>query len=463
MGNLKVGTAKVCITPPPEAFPYPGPAYLGEGIVIGGVYFDIYVRMIALSNGDETFLFGCFEESNGTDALKDAVTERYGIPYQNQMYCQIHNHGGVQTTTVTKPGRGQKKHHNFTEMQRRMGDMIFEKGLEAAGKALANMIPAKWGFGTGRSYINVNRDYPNEDGYYAQIDYYDGPSDKTLSVVKFTDEQDRVIAAILNYSAHAITTIGATDVDGKLKVSGDFPGFTCDYLERTYPGSVVMWTTGAAGDQNAICCFNGEKHYTENCAVSTGADLPYGYQYAYAQNLGERHAVDADKVLRRIQCHGGMQMKAAYTDVYVPQQEPPEGTNYWLNIAMAQNNVTVVQNIDPSRVKDGKILNRQIDDYLPVDRKEDCEMQLFVLGDLAIVTVAAELYVNIGKAIKEACPLKKVFVITVAGGHGNRIGYVQDTDSNTHKTFQHFGEAFPCDSNGIFTDGVKELVAKVFF
>jgi hypothetical protein len=86
-----------------------------------------------------------------------------------------------------------------------------------------------------------------------------------------------------------------------------------------------------------------------------------------------------------------------------------------------------------------------------------------VLGDLAIVTVAAELYVNIGKAIKEACPLKKVFVITVAGGHGNRIGYVQDTDSNTHKTFQHFGEAFPCDSNGIFTDGVKELVAKVFF
>lgn len=463
MNKLKVGTAKVCITPPAEAFPYPGPAYLGGGIEIDGVYFDIYVRMIAFTNGEETFLFGSFEESNGTDALKDAVAEKYGIPYRNQMYCQIHNHGGVQTTTVVKEGRGQKKNHQFTEMQERMGQMIYEKALQAAGEALANMVPAKWGFGTGRSYINVNRDYPNEDGYYSQIDYYDGDSDKTLSVLKFTDESDQVIAAVLNYSAHAITTIGARDKDGKYKVSGDFPGFACDYLEKEYPGSVVMWTTGAAGDQNAICCFNGEKHYSENCSVSVNPGIPDGYQYAYSQNLGERHAVDADRVMKKIVCHDGLMLKSAYTDVYVPQQEAPEGTNFWLNIALAQNNVSVVQNIAPEMIKDGKIVGRSIEDYLQIEKKEDCEMQLFVLGDLAIITVAAELYVNLGKALKEACPFKNVFVITVAGGHGNRIGYVQDTGSNTHKTFQHFGEAFPCDSNKLFTDGLKQLVENIFY
>ncbi len=463
MNQLKVGTAKVCITPPAEFFPYPGPAYLGGGIEIDGVYFDIFVRMIAVSNGKETFLFGNFEESNGTDALKDAVEKAYGIPYQNQMFSQIHNHGGVQTTTVMREGRSQKKNHNYTDAQWKMGQMIFDRALEAAGKALSNMVPAKMGFGTGNSYINVNRDYPNDDGYYSQIDNYDGPSDKTLSVVKFTDENDRVIAAMLNYCAHAITTIGATDADGKLKVSGDFPGFTCDYLERKYPDSVVMWTSGSAGDQNAICCFKGEKHYQESCAVSTSTMLPHGYQYAYAQNLGERHAVDADKVLMKTECHGAAEMKSSCTDVYVPQQKPPEGTNFWLNIAMSQNNVSVVEKIDPSLVKDGKIVGRHIEDYIPTGTAEDCEMQLFVMGDLAIVTVAAELYVNIGKAIKEASPLKNVFVITVAGGHGNRVGYVQDTDSNTHKTFQHFGEAYPCDSNRIFTDGVKKLFADICY
>lgn len=464
MGQLKVGTAKVCISPPAEAFPYPGPAYLGSGITIDGIYYDIYVRVIALSNGEETFVFGCFEESNGTDALKEAVEAKYGIPYKNQMYCQIHNHGGVQTTTVIKPGCSQKKNHSYTDVQVKMGQMIYDRALAAVGEALGNLRPAKWGFGTGRSYINVNRDYPMEDGYFSQIDYYDGDTDKTLSVLKFTDEDDRVIAAVLNYSAHAITTIGATDVDGKRKVSGDFPGFTCGYLERKYPGAVVMWTTGAAGDQNAICCFKGNKHYTESCAVSAdGGSLPDGYQYAYAQNLGERHGVDADRILRRITCHGSMGMRAAVTDVLVPQQSPPPGTNFWLNIAMSQNNVSVVENLDPTKVVDGKIIGRHIDDYLPNGQSEDCEMQMFVLGDLAIITVAAELYVNLGKVIKEACPLKKVFVITVAGGHGNRIGYVQDTANNRNKTFQHFGEAYPCDSNAIFTDGVQKLSEAIFF
>lgn len=77
--------------------------------------------------------------------------------------------------------------------------------------------------------------------------------------------------------------------------------------------------------------------------------------------------------------------------------------------------------------------------------------------------MAAELYVNLGRVIKEACPLKNVFVITVAGGHGNRIGHIQDTASSRNKTFQHFGEAYPCDSDRIFTEGVKKLVGTLFY
>lgn len=464
MGNFKVGTAKVCITPPMEEFPFPGPIYLGSGVKIEGVYCDIYIRVIAMSNGAETFLFGSFEESNGTDALKEAVEAKFGVPYKNQMYCHIHNHGGIQTSTVVKANRPQMKNHKFNEAQVRMGDMIFEKALEAVGQALDNMQEAKWGFGTGTSYLNVNRDYPMEDGYFSQAEYFDGDTDKILSVIKFTDAQDNVIAAVLNYCCHANATIGATDLDGKMKVSGDFPGFACDYLEKKYPGAVIMWTSGAAGDQNVLGVFKGEKHYSEKCAVSADmGNMPHGFQYAYAQNLGERHAVDADRVLRRIVCHEGMLMKSAVTDVYVPQQEAPPGTNFWLNINMAQNNVSTVANFDPSLVRDGKIVGRHIEDYLPNGKAEDCEVQLFILGDLAVVTVAAELYVNLGKAIKEACPMKNAFVITVTGGHGNRIGYVQDTKNNKNKTFQHFGEAYPCDSDKLFTDGVKKLTEELFY
>lgn len=462
MGKLTVGTAKICISPTKDMFPFDGPEYLGGGIKIEDVYFDEYIRMLALSNGKETYLFGSFEESNGTDALKDVITEKYGIPYKNQMFCQIHNHGGVPVPTITKPGRGSKKHHTFSDTQKRLGQRIFDKAVEAAGEALQNMRPARMGYGEGKSYISVNRDLPNDDGYWTQADNYDGPSDKTLAVLKFTDEEGNLIAALLNYGAHAITTIGATDVDGKLKTSADFPGFACDYLEKKYPGSIVMWTNAAAGDQNAICVFKGDQHYTETCNVAPSTTLPHGYQYCYSQYLGERHAVDADKVLRKLDCRWDeLDIRSAVTDVYIPQQSPPANVNFWLNIALAQNNVSVVQKMAPEMVVDGKILGRSIDDYVPNGTSEDCELQMFVLGDVTIIAVAAELYTNLGKAIKEACPTKNAFVITVCGGHGNRVGYIQDTQSNTHKTFQHFGEAAPCDSNQIFTDGVKLLTKQV--
>jgi hypothetical protein len=142
---------------------------------------------------------------------------------------------------------------------------------------------------------------------------------------------------------------------------------------------------------------------------------------------------------------------------------PPAGfKNFWLQIAMAQNNVAEVAKRASEMVKDGKIIDRSLVEYEPTGKSEDCEVQLFVLGDLAIVTVAAELYVKLGLLIKEVSPLKNTFVITVTGGHGNRSGYIQDTESNTHKTFQHYGEAYPCDSNKIFSEGVSKLAAKVF-
>lgn len=462
MGKLRVGTAKVCISPPAEMFPFPAPAYMGEGLQIDGIYMDMYVRMLAIDNGTKTFLFGVFEESNGTDALKEAVTEKYGIPYENQMFCHIHNHGGVQTRTVTKGGPTHI-HHKYNENQVKYGEIIFEKALEAAGIALSGMKDACFGFGTGRSYINVNRDFPCEDGYWAENANYDGPSDKTLAVLKFTDAEGNLIAALLNYGCHAITTIGARDTDGKLKVSADFPGFTCDYLEKKYPGAVVMWTSGAAGDQNAIICYKGDKHFTEASINSAYDHLPDGLQYSYAQWIGERHAYDADQILKKTSASwSSAAMNSAYTDVFIPQQKAPENTNFWLNISLSQNNVAVVEKIAPEMVEDGRIVGRNIEDYVPTGTSEACETQMFVIGDTAIITAAAELYARLGMHVKSASPLRKVMLITNCGGHGNRVGYIQDTDSNTHKTFQHFGEAYPCDSNKIFTDGVKELTKEVF-
>lgn len=461
MSRLLAGTAKVCISPTPEMFPYPGPSYMGPGVKVEGIYQDIFVRALVLDNGLDRFLLVSFEESNGTDVLKEKITETYGIPGDHQILCQIHNHGGAECSAITKDGRG-NPHKGDQPVQQELAQRIFDLALEAVGEAIENLRPVKWGYGEGRSYLNVNRDLPNDDGYFTQGEYYDGPSDKTLAVLKLVDDDGNLVAAVLNYCAHAVMTMGARDVDGKMKVSGDFPGFTCDWLEKKNPGAVVLWTSGAAGDQNAIMVYSGEKHYKE---VLNGnpVHIPPGYQYHYAQYMGERHAVDAQKVLRRIDCHrSSMEIRTAVTDVMIPQQRPPRNVNFWVNVMMAQNNVTVLERMAPEMVVDGEIVGRKLVECEPTGTSLPCEVQMVVLGDLAIFGVSAELYNRLGSIMKAASPLKNSFVITVTGGHGDRVGYIQDTESNAHQTFQHFGEAYPCDSNSLFREGVQYLTDQIF-
>lgn len=76
---------------------------------------------------------------------------------------------------------------------------------------------------------------------------YEGPSDKTVAVVKFETLNGDPIAVYYNYAMHAVT-VGQLD-----KVSADAPGATSRYIEDSFNDRIVAaWSSGAAGDQNPI-------------------------------------------------------------------------------------------------------------------------------------------------------------------------------------------------------------------
>ena len=75
----------------------------------------------------------------------------------------------------------------------------------------------------------------------------EGPSDKTVAVVKFTTPSGEPIAAYVNYAMHPVNgyLVGIT--------SADFPGAACRYVEQAFDDRMVMvWTQGASGDQNPL-------------------------------------------------------------------------------------------------------------------------------------------------------------------------------------------------------------------
>jgi hypothetical protein len=118
--------------------------------------------------------------------------------------------------------------------------------LEAVRLAQLRLQPAQIAFGRGQAWVNVN------NGEQVGLKPYnpDGPSDKTLDVVKIAKTDGTSLALLVNYASHADVMFRSATKDGGYEVSGDFPGAVSRLLEAQ-PGAapVVLCSPAAEADQ----------------------------------------------------------------------------------------------------------------------------------------------------------------------------------------------------------------------
>jgi neutral ceramidase len=215
---LRVGAAKVDITPTTLPQNYEG------------VHDRIHSRAIVIDNGGSTAALITVDAGSVPDPIWQAVTKQLeselGIPTKNVMITATHTH--------SVPGQ--------------QAGPYAAKIVESVRLAKQRLVPARLGYGTGVSYINVNRNIidPKTRRWWEGPNY-DGPSDKTVAVIKFENLSGEPIAVYYNYAMHAVAA-GQLDM-----VSGDAPGTTSKYIEDSFDDKVVaLWSSGAAGDQNPI-------------------------------------------------------------------------------------------------------------------------------------------------------------------------------------------------------------------
>lgn len=79
--------------------------------------------------------------------------------------------------------------------------------------------------------MNVNRrEYSSETGWWLGYNP-EGPSDKTVTVVRFEALSGKPIALLINYAVHAVVMGGEND-----QISGDLAGATSRYVESYHRG-----------------------------------------------------------------------------------------------------------------------------------------------------------------------------------------------------------------------------------
>src|SRR4030095_2202574 len=217
---LRAGAAKVDI--PPSA------AELPKNNL--GILDHLYARAIVLENGTTSAALITLDAGAIPDPLWQTVSSQIetelGIPPQRVLLTATHTHSAA-------GARGS----NFSQ-----------KVVDSVRLAKQRLTPARIGHGAGVSFINVNRQIVDpKTGRWWEGANYDGPSDKTVAVLKVEGLDGSPIAVYYNYAVHAVLA-GQLD-----QISGDIPGAASRYVEDSFDDRIVaLWSSGAAGDQNPI-------------------------------------------------------------------------------------------------------------------------------------------------------------------------------------------------------------------
>ncbi len=217
---FKAGAAKVDITPAADKLP--------KGVE--GINDHVFVRAIVVENGATkaaliTADVGIVSSQTWKNVSARAEKE-LRIPARNVLITATHTHS----------------------MPMLMGPEFENQIMAAIHEAAKRAEPAVMAYGTGVSYINVNRNIidPVTHRWWEGANY-DGPSDKTVAVVRFATLAGKPIAVYYNYAVHGVVT-GQLD-----QISGDIQGATSDYIEESLgKDAVAVYSNGAAGDQDPI-------------------------------------------------------------------------------------------------------------------------------------------------------------------------------------------------------------------
>jgi hypothetical protein len=409
-GDLRVGVAKADITP--KNFSNMNPM----GGSFTGVHDPIYARALLLQDGRNTAAIISLDviETGDTMPLRRRIDKELGIAADHVLITATHDHSAPRLGEVTP---GAQAHPGTVESDaytRLVDDVI----IDSLKRARATLQPAALGLDRGHADVNVNRDLYTPRGWTMGFNA-EGPSDKTVWVIKFVNSVGDPIAVLFNYAVHSTATLGTQ------LVSGDIAGAAERYVEQHYGGKLVaLWTLGPAGDQNPRFA-GGEPQ-----GIGRGVpDDPRGddaRRLVFEANDAQGFMVGAEVV----RVANTIQRTDASARIEAEERV------FSCPLKRAVNQMADMKQADVASI--------------PI------HLGLIMINDIALTGVSAEIVTNIYWHLKRASPLTDTILMTIAN---DRIGYVADDAAYDTPIFEVGGSpaARGCAEDGI-VGGLVDMI-----
>jgi neutral ceramidase len=421
LAQLRAGAAKVDVTPAENALP---PSY--EGILD-----RIHSRAIVIDDGTALAALISVDAGAVPDAIWLEVTRQLerelGIPTDNVLLTATHTH------SVPRQDVGP-----YTD-----------KIVESVRLAKGRLTSARVGYGTGVSYLNVNRNIIDpQTRRWWEGPNYEGPSDKTVAVIAFEDQRGEPIAVYYNYAMHAVT-VGQLDM-----VSGDAPGSASKYIEDSFDGNVVaLWSSGAAGDQNPIYF---QQTY-ELRAIRVKDYAERGIDISNAMPPGGEGLNRQDPAVARLmnqQKQMILSMGQFLGEEVLHVMRGMDRTEAAIRIAGRH---TIVSCPGRERTNAGRA-------GFPGEYREagpvEIRLGLLELGDIAIGTVNAEVFNPIAQRLKRESPRARTMLATLTNGVA-RSGYIPHDAGFGMYTFEVLSSRLqPGCAESAIVNGLLDLLSR---
>jgi hypothetical protein len=389
VGQLRAGTARTIVTPPLGTYLI---GYADRSSGCKSVHDELTATALALDDGARQLLLIALDMLVLNELIvarvREGILARWGIPAGQVIICCSHTHSGpvAYADLWSKP-----KHRRFIK------DLVVRL-VSVAGEALAARTPATFAWGQGEGRISTNRRELLPDGRVIIGVNPGGPVDRSLQVLQICRQNDGLpLATLVNHACHA-TTLGPASY----AVSADWPGAMRRAVEGTVGGH-CMFIQGATGDLNP--------------AHDWGDD-----DLDVMEELGRQVGAQVLEVVDALAPLESSPLAARTEPVrlpLVPQKAPGRHRPLTYRQVLGREAGVPRFLVDP-------ILRARYPWKTRLEQRDGqwyvvMEIQVFRLGDCALVAHAAETFNEIGVAIKSESPA----AMTLFAGYSNGcVGYL---------------------------------------
>jgi hypothetical protein len=236
----KAGVAQAVVTPT-ESIWMAG--YGDRNHPSEGVLRDIYVKALALeAEPGKPSVIVTADLLGFPREISDAVAARcerqFGLKRDRLVLNASHTHSAPVVHRNAFPV------FNLDAQQWQVVDryssFLVEKTVAVIGAAIQDLGPATLKFGQGFAGIAVNRRRAYPDSRDRP-----GPVDHDVPVMTIRKPDGSLRAVLVGYACHAT-------VLNIYQISGDWPGFAQEEIEKAHPGAVALFVQGAGADSNPL-------------------------------------------------------------------------------------------------------------------------------------------------------------------------------------------------------------------